>query len=336
VNPVIIIAEAGVNHNGDMNLAHALIDAAVDAGADIVKFQTFRADALATRDAPKAAYQIETTGAAESQFNMLRRLELAPEDHQALLDHCRSRKIEFLSTPFDEISADLLSQLGVTRLKIPSGEVTNLPFLAHVARLGRPLILSTGMADLDEVAEAVACVKANGNPDLSLLHCVTNYPADPADCNLAAMATMAQAFKLPVGWSDHTLGNEISLAAVALGAAIIEKHLTLDRTMEGPDHRASSEPTEFAALVAGIRMIERSIGDGVKRPAASEQAMRSIVRKSIFAKHAIPAGHIISATDLIFRRPGSGISPARLPEIIGRQAKQAIDGGSPLDWSFLD
>ena len=255
-HPCFVIAEAGVNHNGSLDMALKLVDAAVEAKADAVKFQTFRAERLLTPEAPKAAYQIENSDRTETQFEMLQRLELDEAAHRTLMDHCRRRGLAFLSSPFEQGSADFLETLGVPAFKIPSGEVTNLPFLCHVARKGIPLILSTGMATLEEVEVAVAAIRSSGCRQLVLLHCVSAYPASPSDANLRAMATLARTFGTPVGYSDHTLGIEVALAAVAMGAAVIEKHFTLDRTMPGPDHQASSEPGELALLVSGIRKVE--------------------------------------------------------------------------------
>jgi N-acetylneuraminate synthase len=251
--PVFVIAEAGVNHNGDLKLARALIDVAVEAGADAVKFQTFRAERLATPDAPKAEYQVQTTGNAESQFEMLRRLELSADAHRELQAYCHERGIIFLSTPFDEEAVDLLDESGVAAFKISSGDLTNSPLLEHVASKGKPVILSTGMSELSELIEAVSVLNTAGCENPVLLHCVSNYPADPAEVNLRAMQTMRSAFDVPVGFSDHTQGIDVALAAVALGACVIEKHFTLDRTMPGPDHRASLEPTELRELVRSIR-----------------------------------------------------------------------------------
>lgn len=327
---VTVIAEAGVNHNGDLGLAEALIDAAADAGAPVVKFQTFSADRLVTRDAPKALYQIETTGGRESQWAMLKRLELSRADHLALQRHCHKRGIEFLSTPFDETAADMLAELGVARFKIASGEATNLPFLAHLARIGRPLILSTGMTDMAEVAAAVQTIREAGNPPLTILHCVSSYPAAPQDYNLRVLATLAATFNLPVGLSDHSLGLSVTLAAVALGATVIEKHLTLDRAMTGPDHRASLEPSELAALVRDVAIVEQALGDGVKRPTAAELPLRAIARKSVVAARDIAAGQIIAAADLAIRRPGTGLAPAQLPTVVGRTARGAIAADTPI------
>lgn len=330
-----IIAEAGVNHNGSIDMALSLVDAAAEAGADIVKFQTFKAEAVASRFAPKAEYQIEATGSDESQLEMVRRLELSPDDHRRLLRHCESRSIGFLSTPFDIASARFLVQeLGLGQLKIPSGEITNAPLLLEMARTDRPVILSTGMSTLGEIEEALgvlafgylnsttqpsrgafrqAYVSDEGQVLLrrkaSLLHCTTEYPAPYAETNLAAMDTLRHAFGLPVGFSDHTEGIAIPLAAVARGATIIEKHFTLDRTLPGPDHRASLEPAELAAMVAGIRQVEAAIGDGLKRPSASESKNAPIARRSLVAARNIKAGEKFSENNLAAKRPGNGVSP---------------------------
>ena len=293
--PAFIIAEIGVNHNGDLDLACQLIDIATDAGASAVKFQTFKTEKLVTRQAAKADYQTRTTGGEESQYEMLKRLELSPADYEAVLEYCQHRNILFLSTPFDEDSADFLEQLGVCAYKIPSGEITNLPYLAHIAAKGKPMIVSTGMSTLGEVETAVDTIRENGNPAIVLLHCVSQYPAPYEASNLYAMSTLAQAFSVPTGFSDHTMGIEIALAAVALGARVIEKHLTLDRDLPGPDHRASAAPEEFKAMVAGIRKVEAALGDGIKRPAACESDVRTVARKSLVAAVNIPAGMVSDA-----------------------------------------
>lgn len=331
-----VIAEAGVNHNGDMDLAHRLIDAAAAAGADAVKFQTFKADRLAAPDAPKAEYQKRTTGGEESQLDMLRRLELDAGQHADLMRHCERAGILFLSTPFDEECADLLAGLGVAAMKTPSGELTNLPYLAHVARLGLPMIVSTGMADLTEVAQAVTTVEAAGAPPLALLHCVSAYPTPPEDVNLRAMDTLARCFAVPVGFSDHTQGTAIAIAAAALGARIIEKHLTLDRTLPGPDHKASLEPAEMAAMVAGIRATLAALGDGRKRPAAREAEVAAVARKSLVLARALPAGTVLAATDLSAKRPGTGIAPGRAAELVGRTLRRTLPADAVLSWSDLD
>lgn len=334
-HPCFVIAEAGVNHNGDLALAFRLIDAAVNAGADAVKFQTFKADALVTRSAPKAAYQRESTDAAESQFEMLRRLELTPAAHRELFAHCREKRILFMSTPFDEESADLLGELSVAVFKIPSGELTNTPFLTHVAKKQRPMIVSTGMSRLGEVETAVETIRATGNEDLVLLHCVSNYPADAADVNLRAMLTLAAAFGVPVGYSDHTLGIEVALAAVALGAVVIEKHVTLDRSMPGPDHKASSEPDELAALVRGIRKVEVALGDGIKRPAIAEADTAAVARKSLVASRALKAGERLGERDVAVKRPGTGLPPSQRPLLIGRALTKDIAAGELLTFDLV-
>jgi N,N'-diacetyllegionaminate synthase len=325
--PCFVIAEAGVNHNGSLELALQLVDVAAETGADAVKFQTFKADKLTTAAAKQADYQVRNLGKSESQLAMLQRLELSADDHRAIIERCRDRGILFMSTPFDEDSADFLDELGMPVIKIPSGEVTNLPFLRHLAAKGKPLILSTGMSALGEVESAVETLHAAGNTQIVLLQCVSNYPADPCDVNLRAMHTMATAFGHPVGYSDHTLGIEVSLASVALGACVVEKHFTLDRTLPGPDHLASSEPEEIRRLVDGIRKVEAALGTGRKVAAASEANTASVVRRSIVASRAIPAGQTISRDDLMARRPGTGLSPAMMGQIVGLTARENIPAG---------
>jgi N-acetylneuraminate synthase len=334
--PCYIIAEAGVNHNGDLGLARRLIDAAHGAGADAVKFQTFKAERLVTASAPKAEYQREHTARDESQLDMLRKLELSEPAHRELLAYSSARGIQFLSTPFEETSADFLQALGVPAFKLPSGELTNLPLLGHVARMGRPMLVSTGMADLHEVEAAVACIRQHGNPPLILLHCVSNYPASASDANLRAMATMAAACGVPVGYSDHTEGNEVALAAVALGACVIEKHLTLDRTLPGPDHQASLEPAEFAAAVRAIRRVEGALGHGRKEPAPSEAGIAAVARKSIVTTRALPAGTRLTAADVALRRPGTGLPPAALPDIVGRVVRVPLAAGAVVQRADLE
>ncbi len=327
---VLIIAEAGVNHNGDLALAKGLIDAAAQAGANLVKFQTFSADRLATAGAAKADYQTQTTGSAESQHAMLRRLELTLDMHLALIDHCRKRGIGFLSTAFDHPSLDLLAELGLERFKIPSGEITNLPYLRHVGRLAAPadksVILSTGMATLGEIEAALDILETAGTPRgrITVLHCNTEYPTPMGDVNLRAMVTLREAFQVVVGYSDHTPGIEVPIAAVALGATVIEKHLTLDRTLPGPDHPASLEPDEFAAMVHAIRHIEQALGDGIKRPSPSEAKNKPIARKSLVAAVPIRAGEPFTPANLTAKRPGTGLSPMRWDEVIGRPAPRAF------------
>lgn len=333
--PCFIMAEAGVNHNGSLEMAKRLVETAVSAGADAVKFQTFKAERLASASASKAAYQLQTTDASESQVAMLRRLELSAADHRALQAYCRKRRILFLSTPFEEDSADFLADLGVPAFKIPSGEITNLPFLAHVARKGKPMIMSTGMSTLTEVRQAVETIRAAGNDQLVLLHCVSAYPADPADANLRAMQTLSSAFGVPVGYSDHTPGIEVALAAVALGACLVEKHFTLDRNLPGPDHLASLEPEELRALVRGIRIVERSLGHGRKEPTASEAETVAVVRKSVVAAHNLPAGALVERADLAMKRPGTGIPPGEASRVVGRRTRRSLTADELLSWIDL-
>ena len=328
--PCYVIAEAGVNHNGDTALAHRLIDVAADAGADAVKFQTFNPDALAAPDARQATYQTVNTGIEESQLSMLRKLVLPAEAYVALQKHARDRALAFLSTPFDESSADFLESLGMPVFKIPSGELTNLALISHIARKGRPMLISTGMADMAEVAEGVRTVRMHSEAPLALFHCVTDYPADPAECNLSAMASMRAAFGVPVGWSDHTSGLDVTLAAVALGAEIIEKHFTLDRALPGPDHMASLEPHELRALIAKIRVIESTRGDGVKGPVAVERDYAALVRRSLYARNNMDAGHTLRAEDVVALRPGDGLPPAALPRLIGLKVRSGVSAGARL------
>ncbi len=329
VRKTLIIAEAGVNHNGDMALAHALIDAAADAGADLVKFQTFSAERLVTRNAPKADYQAHATGNTEGQFEMLRRLELSEAMHRELIEHCAQRNIGFFSTGFDIESIELLQRLGQTRFKIPSGEITNLPYLRHIGALGTEVILSSGMATLGDIEAAIIALEQAGTPRdrITLLHCTTEYPTPMNEVNLRAMGSLRDAFGLPTGYSDHTAGIEVAIAASALGASVIEKHFTLDRNLPGPDHQASLEPQELAAMVQAIRHIELALGDGIKRPTPSETRNRPIARKSVVAARPIAAGEHFSADNLAIKRPGTGISPMRWDEIIGRPARRdfAVD-----------
>ncbi len=331
--PCLVIAEAGVNHNGSMDLAHRLIDAGADAGADAVKFQTFRADRVMTPNAPKAAYQKASTDPGESQLDMVRQLELSQEQFVELQRHCAERDVLFLSTPFDHDSADfLVDVLDVPAVKIPSGEVTNLPMLDHIGRKGRPVILSTGMADLAEVDIAVRTLQGTGCADIALLHCVSNYPAAPATVNLRAMATMSRAFRLPVGYSDHTLGLDVALAAIALGARILEKHFTLDKGLPGPDHTASLAPEELKSLVKGVRTVESALGDGRKRPDPAEADTAAVARRSLFARHDLAEGTVLDRTDLIALRPAGGISPAHIALVEGRILRRPLAAGAMLAW----
>lgn len=315
--------------------ALALVDAAADAGADAVKFQTFRTDRLAAATAPKARYQERDGAAGESQADMLRRLELPRAALEAVAERARTRGLTFFSSPFDAESADLLAGLGVPAFKLGSGELTNTPLVRHVARHRRPLILSTGMATLAEVEVAVRAVADVGNEQLVLLQCVSSYPADPAHANLRAMATMAAAFRVPVGFSDHMLENEASLAAVALGASVIEKHLTLDRTDRGPDHAASLDPSGFAALVRGLRIVEAALGDGVKRPTPAEADVARVARRSVVLVRDLPAGAVLEASHLALLRPGTGIEPGALPLVVGRRLARSLPAGTPLEWGML-
>jgi N,N'-diacetyllegionaminate synthase len=329
----LIIAEAGVNHNGDLDLARRLVDVAAEAGADLVKFQTFSAERLATAQAAKADYQRQNTAAAESQHAMLRRLELDAAAHEMLIEHCRSRGIGFFSTGFDVESVDLLARLGQRRFKIPSGEITNLPLLRHIGAFGLPLILSTGMATLEEVAAALKALEQAGTPRslVTVLHCTTEYPAPMSDVNLRAMLAMRDAFGVPIGYSDHTNGIEVAIAAVALGATIIEKHFTTDRNLPGPDHKASLEPGELRAMVAAIRNIEVALGDGVKKPSPSEVKNRPIARKSLVAAVPIRAGEVLSAANLAVKRPGTGLSPMLWDEVLGRTARRDYAADELID-----
>lgn len=333
--PCFIIAEAGVNHNGDLNIARQLIDVAADAGADAVKFQTFTAESLVSKDAPKAEYQLRTTSAAESQYEMLKGLELSEPAHENLIKEAANRGIMFLSTPFDEASADLLEKLELPAFKISSGEITNLPFLEHVARKGRPLIVSTGMSNLAEVAAAVDCIRNAGNEQLILLHCVSAYPAAAADVNLRAMETLTKEFGTPVGFSDHTLGIEVPIAAVALGACLIEKHFTLDRTLPGPDHAASLEPDDLKAMVRAIRTVEAALGHEGKQPADVEANTAAIARKSLTAARDLSAGTILTQELIAIRRPGTGLSPSRRDELVGRTLRSDVRAGDLLTLEML-
>lgn len=323
-NKTLVIAEAGVNHNGDLKLAHKLIDIASEAGVDVVKFQTFTAASLVTESAVKADYQSASTDPNESQFSMLKKLEISPSSHWELIEHCRAKDIEFLSTAFDLESLDFLSQLDLKRYKIPSGEITNLPYLEAIGRLGKPIILSTGMSTLGEIEDAIRTIERSGLSRnlLTVLHCNTEYPTPVTDVNLLAMLSLKAAFGVSVGYSDHTSGIEIALAAVALGATVIEKHFTIDKNLPGPDHKASLDPRELKIMVDGIRNIEQALGDGVKRPTVSEIKNIPIARKSIVAKSPIKLGEFLSKSNLTTKRPGTGISPMRLEEVIGRKAKR--------------
>jgi N,N'-diacetyllegionaminate synthase len=320
----LIIAEAGVNHNGDLEMARRLVEVAAQSGADFVKFQTFKADRLVTRQAAKADYQRQLTAEYESQYDMIRRLELTPEMHVALIKHCARQGIRFLSTGFDIESLDLLAGFGMPLFKIPSGEITNLPYLQHVGRMGTPAILSTGMAALAEIGAALDVLERAGTPRhrITVLHCNTEYPTPMSDVNLRAMLSIRDVFGVQVGYSDHTAGIEVPIAAVALGASVIEKHFTLDRNLPGPDHQASLEPDELKAMVTAIRNIEQALGDGLKRPSASEAKNIPIVRKSLVAACPISAGEPFTRANLAVKRPGTGVSPMRMDEVLGRVARR--------------
>jgi len=324
MNKVFIIAEAGVNHNGDINLAKKLIDKAVEAGVDAIKFQTFRAENLVSKNAKKAKYQVENTKNTESQYEMLKKLELSFKDFEELKKYCDEKGIMFLSTPFDEESIEFLDKLGLEIFKIPSGEITNLPYLRKIGSLKKRVILSTGMADLGEIEDALDVLINSGTKKekITILHANTEYPTPFEDVNLKAMQTIACAFKIDVGYSDHTLGIEVPIAAVAMGAKVIEKHFTLDRALPGPDHKASLEPDELKAMVKAIRNIEVALGDGIKRPSKSEAKNMAVARKSIVAKRDIKKGEKFTEENITVKRPGNGISPMRWDKIIGKIANR--------------
>ena len=333
--PCFVVAEAGVNHNGDPALAERLIDAAADAGADAVKFQAFRTPALASPSAPKAPYQLRSDGADGSQAEMLQRLELPPDAYRHLARQADRRGLVFLASAFDAASIDMLVSLRVPALKLGSGELTNHPLLEHAARTGVPLILSTGMADLDEVVAAVHALRDAGNTDLVVLHCTSAYPAPAEEANLRAIATLRDALGVPVGYSDHTEGDEAALAAVALGACVLEKHFTVDRALPGPDQRASLEPTELARLVERVRAVEAALGDGIKRPGAAERENAAVVRRSLAAAEDIAVGTVLVDAMVTALRPGTGIPPARIDEVLGRRVRRPVQKGellSPADF----
>jgi N,N'-diacetyllegionaminate synthase len=319
---VFIIAEAGVNHNGSIGNAYRLIDVAVESGANAVKFQTFRAESLVSKSAKKADYQKQTTNESESQFEMIKKLELDVDTHKKLIKYCNEKNIIFLSSPFDHDSIDLLSELGLKIFKIPSGEITNLPYLRRIGALGKQLILSTGMSTLKEVEDALTILVNSGTKreNITILHANTMYPTPMLDVNLNAMQTIQKAFNIAVGYSDHTLGIEVDIAAATMGASIIEKHFTLDKTMKGPDHKASLEPEELKAMIVAIRNIEKALGDGIKMPSSSEKPNIAVARKSIVANQTIKVGEIFTEENIIVKRPGNGISPMKWDEIIGSVA----------------
>lgn len=320
-----IIAEAGVNHNGDIEIAKKMIDAASAAGVDAVKFQTFKAERIVSINAPKAEYQIKNTNNTESQYQMLKKLEIDKETHLELMEYCKDKNIMFLSTPFDIDSVHMLVELGIEIIKIPSGEITNLPYLREVARQKKKVILSTGMSNMQEVKDAVDILRQNGAEDITVLHCNTQYPTPMEDVNLRAMISMREELELPVGYSDHTQGIEVPIAAVAMGATVIEKHFTLDKSMEGPDHKASLEPDELSVMVKAIRNIEKALGDENKALTESEKDNLSIVRKSIVAACRIEKGELFTEKNLTVKRPGNGISPMKWDEVIGKVADKIYE-----------
>jgi N,N'-diacetyllegionaminate synthase len=319
-----IIAEAGVNHNGRIGLAKRMIDVAVKAGADAIKFQTFIPEKIVSRKAPKAEYQKKTTDKKESQLQMLKKLVLDADTHRELVDYCRKKGIMFLSTPFDLESIDLLNDLGLEIFKIPSGEITNLPYLRKIGSLRKKIIMSTGMADMTEIGKAMQILVEAGasKRNITLLHCNTEYPTPMKDVNLSAMLTMKEAFGVKVGYSDHTLGIEVPVAAVALGAEVVEKHFTLDQTMKGPDHKASLEPKELEMMVRAIRNVEIAFGNGTKKPSPSEIKNRAVARKSVVASREIKKGDVFTEKNITSKRPGTGISPMKWHDVIGRKAKR--------------
>jgi len=330
--PAFIIAEAGVNHNGSIEKAKKLIDAAVEAGVDAVKFQTFNTDKLVTKNAPKANYQNETTDKDESQYNMLKKLELSKKDHDILLEYCSEKNIKFMSTPFSFDTVDLLEEIGIDIYKIGSSDTNNLPLLKYIATQNKPIILSTGMSNLTEVSEAVDTIKKTGNNNLVLLHCVSNYPADYENVNLKVMNTMKKAFNLIVGYSDHTLGIEVPIAAVAMGAKVIEKHFTLDKNMEGPDHKASLNPEELEQMVNSIRNIEKSLGASTKKPTINEIDNKNKVRKSLVINKKMNKNEIIKKENIEIKRPGTGIEPKFLDIINGMKLIRDVKEDQILVW----
>lgn len=336
--PTIIIAEAGVNHNGEIRLAKQLVDIASDAGADYVKFQTFTADTLVSKNAKKASYQIQNDKSADdSQYNMLKKLELTYDMHLELISYCKKKNIKFLSAPFDLQSIDLLNKLGLDLFKIPSGEIINLPYLRKIGSLGKKVILSTGMCIMQEIKDAVKVLLECGTiqDNIIVLHCNTEYPAPYQDVNLNAMNAIAKTLGVRVGYSDHTLGIEVPIAAVAMGACCIEKHFTLDRKLPGPDHKASLEPNELKQMVQSIRNIESALGDGIKKPSNSEKKNIIIARKSIHLLRDLKRGHTLTDGDLIMKRPGNGISPMQYDSVIGKNINKDLKNDHQLQWDDL-
>ncbi|EKD26229.1 MAG: hypothetical protein ACD_79C01302G0010 [uncultured bacterium] len=340
MNKVFIIAEAGVNHNGNLEQAIKLIDIAYEAKADAVKFQMFKAERLVTKTLDKVAYQINNMKSVETQYEMLKRLELKDDDYVKIKKYCDKKGIIFLCTPFDEFNADFLDAIGVEKFKIPSGEITNKPLIQHIAKKNKPIILSTGMSDLEEINQSISWINEvwrnfSAFPVLSLMHCVTAYPAQPEDINLKVIQTLKDKFNLSVGLSDHTSGIEISIAAVALGAELIEKHFTISRDLEGPDHKASVEPIELRQLVSSIRNVEIAMGNGIKCPVKDEEIIKTQVRKSIVSIKFIKKGEVITNENIFLKRPGTGISPEYFESVIGMKVKQDIEKDTVLKWDML-
>jgi N-acetylneuraminate synthase len=329
-HPCFVIAEAGVNHNGDVAKAEALIAAAVAAGADAVKFQTFKTEHVIAPNTAKAPYQKASTGAEESMFDMVKKLELSYDAFRHLAAASRQQGVLFLSTPFDHESVDFLAGLGMAAFKVPSGEITNFQLVTHMASQGRPLIISTGMSTIGEADAVLQCAERAGNTQVALLHCVSNYPADPAEANLRVLQTLAQAFGVPVGFSDHTLGIEVAIAAVALGSSVIEKHFTLDCSLPGPDHRASLEPDQLRAMIQGIRKVESALGNGIKAPSAAEKAVAAVGRRSLVAARDLASGTRLAVDMIALLRPGTGIPPTAMDYVLGRVLKQAVRAGDLL------
>lgn len=331
-----VIAEAGVNHNGSVELAKRLVDAALEAGADAVKFQTWVTEKLIVADAPMAEYQKQNVGQDSSQFEMLKQLELSYDDFREIKEYADGAGILFFSTPDEEDSADFLDELGVPLFKIGSGEVTNIPFLRHIGNKGKPIVLSTGMSTLGEVEAAVRAIEATGNRQLVLLHCVSDYPADPADCNLKAMQALKTAFQYPVGFSDHTLGIHVPIAAVAMGACVLEKHLTLDTSLPGPDQAMSLQTGGFAEMVKALNSVQKAMGTGRKTPTNPELDTKLVVQKTIVAARDLPEGKVLQTEDLMVRRASGGLPPEHLDSLIGKRAKQLIPASRAVSLSMLE
>ncbi|MCG2825299.1 MAG: N-acetylneuraminate synthase [Thermoplasmatales archaeon] len=333
--PCFVIAEAGVNHNGKIDLAKKLVGVAKNADADAVKFQTFKTEKMLVKEAPKARYQKETTGEG-TQYDLIKKLELSEKDFKELAGYAKRKGIMFLSTPFDEESANLLEELNVPAFKIGSGDLTNLQLLEYIAKKNKTMIVSTGMSTLDEVREAVETVRNTGNNQIILLHCTSNYPANIEDCNLRAMQTLEKEFDVPVGYSDHTIDITVPVAAVVMGACIIEKHFTLDKNLPGPDHRASLEPDELKEMIRQIRLVEKALGTGEKKPAESEMEVQKVARKSIVARVNIQKGSIITRGMLAIKRPGTGLVPKYYYKIVGKKAKKNIKENKLMDWDMVE